>query len=113
MIREVFNLIKNKYKNKSQHIESLKRQMADNPEKFKQMIAEQEQEAKHEEKEDTKEEEQPPAEGEEADAGLNTAGSARSKQSAKPKQKRPSVDKQTAYIEFKQDLGKPIENSIL
>ena len=82
MIREVFNLIKNKYKNKFQHIESLKRQMADNPEKFKQMVADQEKEAAaaEEEKpaEDTKEEEQPPAEGEEGQAP-GTGQSARSK----------------------------------
>lgn len=43
-------MIKNKYKNKSQHIESLKRQMHENPEKFKQMLAEKEQELKQEEK---------------------------------------------------------------
>ena len=82
MIREVFNLIKNKYKNKFQHIESLKRQMADNPEKFKQMVADQEKEAAaaEEEKpaEDAKEEEQPPAEGEEGQAP-GTGQSARSK----------------------------------
>lgn len=77
MIREVFNLIKNKYKGKHQHIESLKRQMADNPEKFKQMVAEQEKEAAAAEddkkpEEDAKAEEQPPAEGEEGEGAPAT-----------------------------------------
>jgi hypothetical protein len=40
MIREIFNQIKNKYKNTTQHIESLKRQMNENPEKFKKMLDE-------------------------------------------------------------------------
>lgn len=45
MIREIFNQIRNEYKLKSQHIESIKRQMEENPEKFKKMVAEQEQAA--------------------------------------------------------------------
>ena len=40
MIREIFNQIRNEYKLKSQHIESIKRQMEENPEKFKKMVAE-------------------------------------------------------------------------
>lgn len=35
MVREIFNQIKNEYKKTSQHIESLTRQMQENPEKFK------------------------------------------------------------------------------
>lgn len=41
MIREIFNQIRNEYKLKSQHIESIKRQMEENPEKFKKMVEEQ------------------------------------------------------------------------
>lgn len=41
MIREIFGVIRNDYRKTSQHIESLKRQMAENPEKFKQMMKEQ------------------------------------------------------------------------
>ena len=35
MIREIFNVIRNDYRKTSQHIDSLKRQMNENPEKFK------------------------------------------------------------------------------
>ena len=41
MIREIFNSIRNEYKRSFQHIESLKRQMDENPEKFKQLLQEQ------------------------------------------------------------------------
>jgi len=41
MIREIFNQIRSEFKMTSQQIESIKRQMAENPEKFKAMIAEQ------------------------------------------------------------------------
>lgn len=106
-------MIKNKYKNKSQHIESLKRQMHENPEKFKQMLAEKEQELKQEEKkiEDEKVDEKSQA-GEDPHPDPTSQASARSKTSA-PKQKRPPMDKQEAYLEFKKELGKPIENSII
>jgi hypothetical protein len=81
--------------------------MADNPEKFKQMLQEHEKEAKDTKThEDKKEEEKP-----DDHAALGSQGSVRTKKSVK--QKRPPVDKQVAYLEFKRDLGKPIENSIL
>ena len=38
MIREIFSQIKTEYKKTSQQIESLSRQMKDNPEKFKQTL---------------------------------------------------------------------------
>ena len=41
MIREIFNSIRNEYKRSFQHIESIKRQMDENPEKFKQLLQEQ------------------------------------------------------------------------
>ena len=108
MIREIFFLIKNKYKNKSQHIESLKRQMADNPEKFKQLLAEQQEQENQQPPEEPKEEEKPAEE--EPGAGAEADGA---EEKEKPKQKRPPVDKQVAYLEFKKELGKPIELSIL
>ena len=39
MIREIFNQIKNEYKMTSQQIESIKRQMQEDPTKFKAQIA--------------------------------------------------------------------------
>lgn len=38
MIREIFNQIRNEYKLKSQHIESIKRQIDENPDKFKKIV---------------------------------------------------------------------------
>jgi hypothetical protein len=37
MIREIFTCIKSEYKKTSQHIESVKRQMDENPMQFKQL----------------------------------------------------------------------------
>lgn len=52
MIREIFGQIKTEYKKCNQHIDSLKRQMKENPEKFKQTLEKQkEEEAKAEEAE--------------------------------------------------------------
>ena len=41
MIREIFNSIRNEYKRSFQQIEAIKRQMDENPEKFKQLLQEQ------------------------------------------------------------------------
>lgn len=89
--------------------------MIDNPEKFKQLLADKQEELAHEEKklEDVKAETPVSPEGDQAQADPGTQGSARSKQSVKQKEKRPPMEKQEAYLEFKQDLGKPIEASIL
>ena len=105
MIREIFNQIKNKYKSTSQHIDSLKRQIEENPEKFKKMLEEQKEgeEAAEEVKEEEPKPDEPPAEGEEGDDPDKSRASARSKvRSEKPKEKREPVDKQTAYLEFKE-----------
>ena len=99
MIKEVFNQIRNEYRRTSQHIDSLKRQMEENPEKFKQMLADQAAEEKKEEtkvEEDPKQSEKPEGlevpEGEGEGAPMSKE-SARTKQSEKPKQKRPPTDK--------------------
>ena len=63
-------------------------------------------EAKEEEKKD-----EAPAEEAEDGAEPKSRASARSKVSEK--KKRPACDKQTAYLEFKDSIGKPIEESIL
>ena len=119
MIREIFTQIRSEYKQTSQHIESLKRQMAENPEKFRQMMEDQDQkdkegdqQKKEMEEQKKKEEEakvQPPAEGEEP------ADETQSKVEEVPEQKtkRPAVEKQVAYMEFKDGPGKQIEQSIL
>ena len=105
MIREVFNQIKNKYKNTNQHIESLRRQIDENPEKFKKMLEEQKEgdDAAEDQKEEEPKAEEPPADGEGEDIdGNKSRASAKSKvRSEKPKQKREAIDKQTAYLEFK------------
>ena len=66
-----------------------------------------------EKKEETKAEPAVEAEnvdGEGDDGAVKSRASARS---AQVKQKRPATDKQTAYLEFKETEGKPIEESIL
>jgi len=55
MIREIFGYIKTEYKKSNQHIESLRRQMEENPEKFK--AIKKEEEIKAEEEAKKKEEE--------------------------------------------------------
>jgi hypothetical protein len=50
MIREMFNIIRGEYKKKSQHIESLRRQIQENPEKFKHLLEGEKAEEKVEEK---------------------------------------------------------------
>lgn len=77
------------------------------------MIAEKEQElAKEVKKTEESKKEEKHVEGEEGTDPV-TQGSVRSKLSAKPKEKRAPMEKQEAYLEFKKDLGKPIELSIL
>lgn len=116
MIREIFNLIKNKYKNTNQHIESLKRQIEENPEKFKAMLEEQKagEEGAEEPKEEEPKAEEAPADGEGEDGDPDKSrGSARSKKSEKPKEKREPMDKQAAFLEFKSDKGSFFEEGIL
>ena len=62
MIREIFNQIRNEYKHTAQNIESIKRQMKENPDKFKAMLEEQkrqEEEEANKDKEEVKQEEAP------------------------------------------------------
>jgi hypothetical protein len=66
--------------------------------------------AAEEKKEEVKKEEPPPEDGEGDDKG--SRASARDLD-AQVKKKRPAVDKQTAYLEFKDGSGKQIEESIL
>jgi len=116
MIREIFNLIKNKYKNTNQHIESLKRQIEENPEKFKAMLEEQKagEEGAEEPKEEEPKAEEAPADGEGEDGDPDKSrASARSKKSEKPKEKREPMDKQAAFLEFKSDKGSFFEQGIL
>lgn len=101
--------------------------MIENPEKFKSML---EEKAVTNKKvatpEETKKGEAPKVveekgaeddgAGEDGADGNFPAGSresARSKKSNKIKQKRPATDKQIAYVEFKESLGKKIEESII
>ena len=100
MIREIFNYIKNEYRKTSQHIESLKRQMEENPEKFKQFLQDQkdtetEADKKKEEakKEDEVKDEAQDEEAKEGEDGMPSRLSARSKKSAQVKEKRPPTDK--------------------
>jgi hypothetical protein len=86
--------------------------MHDNPEKFKQLIADKEQELAKEVKK-TEEKKVPEPVVDKDESVPLTGQSARSKTSAKPKELRPPMEKQEAYLEFKNDLGKPIEASIL
>ena len=44
MVREVFNQIRTQYRRTSQHIDALKRQMENDPDKFKDYILQQEKE---------------------------------------------------------------------
>ena len=91
----------------SQQIESIKRQMAENPEKFKAMIAEQDA-AQQPPKDEEKKEEEEPAVEEEGEEGAEKEATPQ-----KPKQKRPAINKQIAYLEFKDNQGKVIEDGIL
>ena len=117
MIREIFNQIRNEYKLKSQHIESIKRQIDENPDKFKKMVVEQDdtaQKQKQEEQKQKQKEEENKVKAEDAEAAEDDeAKSQKSKVSEKVPQKRAAIDKQTAYIEFKNGVGKKIEDNIL
>jgi hypothetical protein len=95
MIREIFNQIKNKYKNTTQHIESLKRQMNENPEKFKKMLDENKdgEEGAEEQKDEEPKAEEAAAEGEGGD-DVDKASAKSIAKSEKPKEKRPALDKQ-------------------
>ena len=80
--------------------------MKENPQKYKAMLEEQKKE-EDEGKEEQKQEDQPEGEGDQEPE--------QSVKSEKPeiKKKRPSTDKQSAYIEYKNSIGKSIEDSIL
>lgn len=98
MVREIFNQIKNEYKKTSQHIESLTRQMQENPDKFK-MGEKQDDKSKREiSKEEVKGEDKL---ADEQDR-LASKESIRTGHDDGIQKKRPYVDKQVAYIEFKQ-----------
>ena len=94
MIREIFHQIKFEYKLTNQRIDGIKRQMTENPEKFKQM-----QQAKQDEEEKAKDEAVKADEGkaEEAEEGVEGEegedGEKAEKKSDKPKEKRPPMDK--------------------
>lgn len=120
MIREIFGQIKQEYKKTDQHIQSLSRQMKESPEKFKKtMEKEKEEEQKQKEEEERLAAEEAAKKAAEDAAGEGAEGAEdgevldKSKQSIPPPKKRDPIDKQTAYIEFKGDAGKQIEDSIV
>lgn len=109
MIREIFNSIKNEYKKTSQHIESLTRQMQENPDKFKLGDRALDEKSRKMEKEELKADDKA---GDEQDR-LASKESVRTGLEDGRQRKKPFVDKQVAYIEFKQSEGKKIEDNII
>lgn len=132
MIREVFKMIKTDYSQTQQQIESIKRQMKEDPEKLKaiqEAIAKKQEKAKEEAQPD------PPADpkGGKKDAKDKKGAAAAQKKEEEVKEepkeeppkeeteepvqeapkKRAPINKQTAYLEFKESSGKHIEESIL
>lgn len=129
MIREIFKMIKADYRQTSQQIESIKRQMKEDPEKLKAIHAAM---AKKEEKAEAALAD-PPAEskGGKKDAKDKKGAAATQKKEEEVKEepkeeapkeeevveeapkKRKAIDKQPAYLEYKEGPGGTIERSIL
>ena len=80
--------------------------MKENPQKYKAMLEEQKKEEDDNKGEEAKQEDAPEEGDQEPEQSVK---------SEKPEvhKKRPPVDKQTAYIEYKNSIGKSIEDSIL
>ena len=96
--------------------------MLENPEKFKDLLAGEAAAAEEKKEEeplspaaDKKPEatEAKPVEVDGSVAGDIASGRGSALESEKPKQKRPTIDKQTAYLEFKSTQGKKIEENII
>lgn len=133
MIKELFNLIKNDYNQTAQQIESIKRQMAEDPEKMKSIQAAilKKKQAESEQppadavpdkgaKKDAKGKAQPPpAKVEEVKeepkvVKVEEPPVVKEEESApEVPTKREAIDKQDAFVEFKEGSGKQIESTIL
>lgn len=124
MIREIFKMIRADYRQTSQQIESIKRQMKEDPEKFK---AIQEAMAKKDDKAEAAQAEAADSKGGKKDAKADKKGAAAPKKEEEvkeepkaeepkeevvveePPKKRQAIDKQSAYLEFKDGPGSKIE----
>ena len=115
MIREIFGVIRTEYQRQEQKIASIKRQMHEDPGKFKAYLEEhkKQEDAEAAAAEEKKEEEPKPDDAQKTGEGEDGAEEQPAEEESAKKEKRPPTDKQTAFLEFKESEGLRIEETIV